>query len=1373
MAIIMPRRPLLAHCYFCAALLTCVAAQVSPGCGIGQSMGSVGCYDTVTVHINISAGAAGQVSWHIDGGAITLYSSSGRVSGNDSHYHIVRPVSSAAHTFGYLTTVSGPPPPTPSSCSFESANMCGWTESGSNRWTRGMSTPSSNTGPTSAHDGSWFMFLETSGGRAGATSYLISPAFSGMDRVTFYYHMKGRNMGTLSVQALIGNAWGQDAWSRQGQQHAAQSTPWTAASVTLPTDAVQLRFKGTRGNSWAGDMSIDLITIIPRISSIGYLELLNVCNQTIRGGPSNTLVGGSGGLLHFNGTERCCSCTAVPGCMASTLPPPVGQTTSCTQCAPGKYTSTAGATTCSVCPAGGFATATSCTNCSAGTIDHDSDAATPCRDCAAGTYNDMPAAVACSICPAGTYSAAVASISIAACINCSAGTSDHDSDAATPCRDCAAGTYNDMPAVVTCSICPAGTYSAAAANTFAACINCSIGTSDHDSDAATPCQDCAAGTYNDMPAAVTCSICPAGTYSAAVASITIAACINCSAGTSDHDSDAATPCRDCTAGRYSSAVGVTACTGSCWAGSISARGSSSAVNCSACNAGMFGGITKCYDTVTMHVNTSAGVGQISWNISEGATSVYSRPQVNVSVALSGGDYHSHYQAVTLAPSGSHTFGYSAIGLPPVPSPGLWCNFEYVGPYDPASMCEWTQSGDNEWTRGQSTPTSHTGAGNAFDGVWFMFLEASRTSVGVANYLISPRFSGMTNVSFHYHMHGTAMGTLSVQTLIGSTWLDIWSRQGQQQTSQSAPWTAASMALSVSAVQLRFKGTRGTVSSRSQRERGDMSIDAVTILPGPAPIQGYWELLNACNQTIGGGPSSGLIGGSGGLLHFNGTEQCCSCTAAPGCIASALPPPTSRRAFCAQCAPGKYTSTAGATVCSVCPAGGFATATSCTNCSAGTSDHDSDAATPCQDCAAGTYSSAVGATDACTGVCPAGSASSLGSVSAVDCRACDAGKHAITTTCYDTVTVHTNNVAGAGQISWSLDRGATTTTLFSGNGAQSVSHAMDLESTGTHSFNFFVSVGPVGPPDCYTGDGAGYSGTTSTTVSGLTCQQWALDTPHSHGFNGLPANHCRNPDGEPMPWCYTTDPSTRWAYCDIPQCSAAPTAFQGYWELLNACNQTIGGGPSTGLITSGSRGTFQFDGTRQCCSCTGATGCVASAIKSQGTVHAMCTPCTPGKFDDDLNPATPCATCPAGRHSVREGWTACPATISVIGYTSFEEPTITDLGGFAAMYFDSLGGLTSHALLNNVGQNPVSYTACSEGSEELGFVAYYQNTNSQTASEGLADGDMFGVIGDMSTPMNGDGQQGGYAPHGSQYYAMEEAGGWGYVQIDPVWIADHT
>lgn len=32
------------------------------------------------------------------------------------------------------------------------------------------------------------------------------------------------------------------------------------------------------------------------------------------------------------------------------------------------------------------------------------------------------------------------------------------------------------------------------------------------------------------------------------------------------------------------------------------------------------------------------------------------------------------------------------------------------------------------------------------------------------------------------------------------------------------------------------------------------------------------------------------------------------------------------------------------------------------------------------------------------------------------------------------------------------------------------------------------------------------------------------------------NYCRNPDADKSPWCYTTDPSVRWEYCNLKRCS---------------------------------------------------------------------------------------------------------------------------------------------------------------------------------------------------------------------------------------------
>uniref|UniRef100_A0A8D0E761 receptor protein-tyrosine kinase n=1 Tax=Salvator merianae TaxID=96440 RepID=A0A8D0E761_SALMN len=82
--------------------------------------------------------------------------------------------------------------------------------------------------------------------------------------------------------------------------------------------------------------------------------------------------------------------------------------------------------------------------------------------------------------------------------------------------------------------------------------------------------------------------------------------------------------------------------------------------------------------------------------------------------------------------------------------------------------------------------------------------------------------------------------------------------------------------------------------------------------------------------------------------------------------------------------------------------------------------------------------------------------------------------------------------------------------------------------------------------CYKGSGLTYQGSVNVTASGIPCQKWSEQVPHSHRKTPLvfpelsnAENYCRNPGGEnERPWCYTKDSSVKWEFCNVPPCGEA-------------------------------------------------------------------------------------------------------------------------------------------------------------------------------------------------------------------------------------------
>jgi PKD repeat protein len=150
---------------------------------------------------------------------------------------------------------------------------------------------------------------------------------------------------------------------------------------------------------------------------------------------------------------------------------------------------------------------------------------------------------------------------------------------------------------------------------------------------------------------------------------------------------------------------------------------------------------------------------------------------------------------------------------------------------------WTQetSDDMDWSvNSGSTPSSSTGPSSAFDGTYYIYMEASSPNYPSKNAILtSPCFDlyGSTNpfLTFQYHMYGGSMGSLNIEiSTDGTNWTSLWTKSGDQGNS----WQPASIDLSdytgSSNVLIRFNGTTGSSYTSDicidNLEVGEQTID---------------------------------------------------------------------------------------------------------------------------------------------------------------------------------------------------------------------------------------------------------------------------------------------------------------------------------------------------------------------------------------------------------------------------------------------------------------------------------------------------------------------------------------------------------------------
>ncbi len=161
------------------------------------------------------------------------------------------------------------------------------------------STPSNDTGPFGAHSGNNFFYLEASTGLQGQKADLISPMINistlSNPAISFWYHMYGLAMDSLQVWVTdLPSGTSTYVWGVFGQQHASETDAWTQQIITLSgfSDSIQITFRGFKGFSHEGDVSIDDIEVMDCTPTFSTISATSCGYYTAP----------SGKQLHFPGT---------------------------------------------------------------------------------------------------------------------------------------------------------------------------------------------------------------------------------------------------------------------------------------------------------------------------------------------------------------------------------------------------------------------------------------------------------------------------------------------------------------------------------------------------------------------------------------------------------------------------------------------------------------------------------------------------------------------------------------------------------------------------------------------------------------------------------------------------------------------------------------------------------------------------------------------------------------------------------------------------------------------------------------------------------------------------------------------------------------
>jgi hypothetical protein len=282
--------------------------------------------------------------------SVTAKDAAGNVSANSSSINVT--------TLGTGGLTCSTTASAPYSESFENTFGAWTNQSGDDfDWSlRSGGTPSSNTGPSSANDGSYYIYTESSSPNYSTKVAIIeSPCFdlagTTSPTLTFKYHMYGASaMGGLVMEATTDDNTWSTVWSQSGNQ----GNAWLDASVNLSAYAggsVKLRIVGTTGTTWQGDMAIDKVELTDGTTPPGTDVTLTLVldnypeetSWTLSQGGSTIASGGTYGSQP-DGSTVTETFTLAAGCYDFTINDAYGDGICCAY-GNGSYTLTEGSTT--------------------------------------------------------------------------------------------------------------------------------------------------------------------------------------------------------------------------------------------------------------------------------------------------------------------------------------------------------------------------------------------------------------------------------------------------------------------------------------------------------------------------------------------------------------------------------------------------------------------------------------------------------------------------------------------------------------------------------------------------------------------------------------------------------------------------------------------------------------------------------------------------------------------------------------------------------------------------------------------------------------------------------------------------------------------